>query len=73
MEIDKDIQLKKLGMRIRKLRLDKNLTQFDLGILVNKDQQSIQRLEVGKMNPTYIYLMEICNGLEISLSELFDI
>ena len=70
MEIDKDIELRKLGERIRKIRLEKGLTQFELGSRVNKDQQSIQRLEKGNVNPSYYYLMEICEGLEVDFKEV---
>ncbi len=72
MEIDKDIELKNLGSRIKKIRVDKGLTQFELASRINKDQQSIQRLEVGNINPSYIYLLEVSNGLEIELKEIIQ-
>jgi transcriptional regulator with XRE-family HTH domain len=50
--------------------MEKGLTQFELGTRINKDQQSIQRLEAGKINPSYIYLKEICIGLEIDLKDI---
>jgi putative transcriptional regulator len=37
---------------------------------IGKDQQSIQRLEAGKINPSFYYLFEISKGLEIELDEL---
>jgi hypothetical protein len=42
---------------------------------MNKDQQSLQRLESGKVSPSLFYLYEVSKGLEISLLELmnFDI
>jgi len=72
MEIDKDIELKNLGSRIKKIRVDKGLTQFELASRINKDQQSIQRLEVGNINPSYIYLLEVSNGLEIELKDIIQ-
>lgn len=71
MEICKEIELRKLGNKIKEIRLSKNLTQFELAARIDKDQQSIQRLEKGKVNPSFIYLMEICNGLEIPMTEIF--
>jgi len=68
----KDNLLKKLGNRIKEVRLSKNLTQFDLASRIGKDQQSIQRLEAGRMNPTYFYLVEIATGLQIPLHELLQ-
>lgn len=70
MEIDKENELKNIGQRIKKVRMDKGLTQVDLSSLVNKDQQSIQRLEAGRVNPSYVYLLEICLGLEIDLKDI---
>lgn len=65
-------KLKDLGLRIRDLRKSQNLKQSDLAANVNKDQQSIQRLEKGGMNPTYFYLLEIADGLNTTISELLD-
>ncbi len=62
--------LKKLGRRFKKIRLEKGLTQAKLAALIDKDQQSIQRFEKGRINPTYIYLLEICKGLEINLGDV---
>lgn len=63
-------QLKLLGERIREIRLAKDLTQAELANQIGKDQQSIQRLESGKVNPSYLYLLEISKGLETDLSEI---
>lgn len=71
MEIDKNIVLKRLGAKVRAIRTQKGFTQFELASFVYKDQQSIQRLEAGRVNPTYIYLLEICKGLDIEIKELF--
>lgn len=62
----------KLGLKIKELRVSKGLTQFDLGVKVNKDQQSIQRLEAGRINPSYLYLLEICEGLEVEIKDVFS-
>lgn len=59
-----------LGNRIRTLRIAKGLSQAKLGLKIYKDQQSIHKVETGQFNPTYIYLLEICDGLEISIIEL---
>ncbi|MEO4004622.1 helix-turn-helix transcriptional regulator [Flavobacterium sp. CAU 1735] len=71
-DMDKSKELIRLGMRIRKLRIDKGLSQAKLGVKILKDQQSIHKVETGEFNPTYLYLLEICDGLEISISELLD-
>jgi transcriptional regulator with XRE-family HTH domain len=63
-------QLKKLGQRLKKIRLEKGLTLKELGFKINKDPQSISRVEQGDINPTYLYLLTLTEGLEISLEEL---
>lgn len=70
MEINKENELKNIGQKIKSIRTTKGLTQLDLASKVNKDQQSIQRLEAGRINPSYIYLLEICSGLEVELKEI---
>jgi len=62
--------LKKLGSRIRELRIEKNMTQGDLAAKIGKDYQSVQRVERGAVNPSIQYLREIAEGLSISLEEL---
>ena len=61
---------KVLGSKIRALRLDKGISQMELGARIGKDDTSISRLENGKVNPTYTYLLQIAEGLGISIAEL---
>jgi len=68
--MEKDNLLQKLGNKIRDLRKSKNITQAQLAHSIGKDQQSIQRLEAGKINPSFLYLLDIANGLDLSLAEL---
>jgi len=68
--MDKKKALKKLGEKIKKQRKLSGLTQSQLAAKVDKDQQSIQRLEKGRVNPSYFYLLEICKGLGIKIEEL---
>jgi len=60
-----------LGQRIKEVRKSKGISQLQLAHLVHKDQQSIQRLESGKVNPSIYYLLEISDGLEVSIIDLF--
>lgn len=70
--MDKEELLKKLGQKIREIRKQKNMSQKDLAHAVNKDQQSVQRLETGNINPSYYYLTEIATGLGIEIKELIQ-
>lgn len=66
----KEQLLKKLGNRIRAIRTEKGLSQVELANSIGKDQQSIQRLEAGNINPSFYYLFEISKGLEVELEDL---
>ena len=68
----RDEELKELGNIIRLYRLEKNLSQTTLANKIGKDQPSINRLERGNINPSYLYLLEVCDGLEITISELLN-
>ena len=70
--MQRDEFLKQLGEHLRKLREERNLTQFDLANLIGKDRQSYQRIEAGTTNPTIWYLQNIADALGLSLKELLD-
>lgn len=63
-------ELIKLGKRIREIRKSKGLSQAKLGVKILKDQQSIHKVETGEFNPTYMYLLEIAQGLDMTISEM---
>lgn len=63
-------KLLKLGQKIKKNRLNKQLSQEQLALICNFDRTYISMLERGKRNPSYLNLIKLCNGLEISISEL---
>lgn len=65
-----DKRLLALGLRVKKLREKKGWTLEQLGEACNKDRQSIGRLEKGKVNPGYIYLLEIAKGLDTTIVKL---
>jgi len=65
-------KLKTLGKRLKAIRNEKGLTLKELGYRTDKEPQSISRVEMGDINPTYLYLLEICEGLEIKISELLE-
>lgn len=64
--------LKKLGRHVIKIRTQKGWSQSELARNCDKERQSIERLENGKINPSAYYLLQVANGLDISLNELLD-
>jgi putative transcriptional regulator len=63
-------RLKKLGAAIKRIRQEKNLTLKELAHNLGKDPQSISRVEQADVNPSFLYLCELCEGLDISMEEL---
>jgi putative transcriptional regulator len=61
-----------LGKSIVKLRQQKGWTQSELARNCDKDRQSIERLEKGKINPSAYYLYQISEGLGIELTDLLE-
>jgi len=68
--MDKVEELKQLGERVREIRTQKGLTQTELANKIGKDHPSINKLENGKVNPSYLFLLEVCQGLEIELKQI---
>jgi len=61
---------KKLGENLRKLRLEKNMSQGDLATALGVDRAYISNIENGRMNPTLSTLEKIAGALGISSSKL---
>lgn len=70
--MDKDVFLIKLGTYIVQIRNSKNISQAELARLCDKDPQSIDRLEKGKINPSIFYLYQISIGLKVELKDLLN-
>jgi len=62
--------LKKLGFKLRELRLERELTQLDLAIKINNYAEQIGRIERGELNVSICTLKLLADGLDIELYEL---
>ena len=65
--------LKLLGAHIRELRKSKGLSQRELAARIDKEEQTIQRIERGATNPTAFTLYQLAEGLEVEAGELMKI
>lgn len=68
----RDDRLIQLGLKVKNIRLSKGLTQTSLANKIGKDHPSINKLENGKVNPSYIFLLEVAEGLEVNIKEFLD-
>lgn len=64
--------LKKIGVRIRELRVERGMSQealaFEAGLAVN----SIATIERGEANPSIAVLLAIARILKVKLRDLMD-
>ena len=70
--MNKNTELSKLATRIRKVRLEMGISQEKLAELCEFDRTYISMLERSKRNPSYLNLLKLCKGLNVSISELCD-
>jgi putative transcriptional regulator len=69
--MNKSERLIALGKRVKEIRLKKGFTQTELANIIGKDHPAINKLENGKVNPSYIFLLEVSEGLEVNIKDLF--
>ena len=63
----------KIGLRIKELRTDKNLTQEEVAWKADVDRTFMNHVENGKRNVSIDTLTKIiCNGLETNLKDFFS-
>lgn len=72
MNKEKDIRLIEFGKTVKKIRVSKGLTQVEISSKMNRDQQSLQRVESGRVNLSYTYILELASALEINPKDFFS-
>lgn len=70
--MDKEQFVKKIGERVRELRLSKGISLYELGFLGSFDKAAISKIENGKKEMTIYSLAKICQSLDISIEEFFE-
>lgn len=61
-----------LGKRIRELRVQTGLSQEKFALKIGMDRTYFASVEAGKRNIAICNIKKIADGLEVSLSELFE-
>lgn len=66
--------LQKLGMRIRKFRLEQKLSQTKLASMIGSTEGKayISRIELGKANISISVLHRIATALDVKVRDLVD-
>ena len=69
--IDDKKLLKKVGERVRYLRIKSKLSQFGLAIKADIPKNQVGRIERSEINTSIVTLGRIATALEVDLVELF--
>jgi transcriptional regulator with XRE-family HTH domain len=64
--------LSALAANVRRIRLERDLSQDKLASLVQVDQTAISLIENSRSNPTVTMLEAIAEALEVTVIELID-
>lgn len=67
-----EVIIRKIGVRIRKLRLANKISQAQLAFEAGIPRMQVVRIENGSINTTISALNAIAKVLGIELKELFD-
>ncbi|MBO8428237.1 MAG: helix-turn-helix transcriptional regulator, partial [Firmicutes bacterium] len=68
---ENEFVLYEFGKRVAYLRNLEGITQEELGFRSELEKSYIGDIEKGKRNPTFINILKISKGLNVSLEELF--
>lgn len=71
MKKTKDVTVPKKNMKLKLARVEKDLSQAELSVLVGSSRQTIQLIEAGKYNPTIKLCIRIAEALDKTLDDLF--
>ena len=64
--------LKKFGVNLKRIRLEKGLSQDDIAFDSNLSTNQIGRIERGEINAGLSTIYEIAKTLNIQVKDLFD-
>ena len=70
MNADYTPALTSFGKALREARLDSGQSQEALALKVGLDRTYVSATERGRKNPTLVSMLRLCEGLDITISEL---
>jgi len=69
----KEILLKRIGLKIRDLRKEQNLSIQELSDKLDIEYNNLIRIEKGRTNPTIATLYKISQTLHVKLTDIVDV
>ncbi len=71
--MNKDDLIINIGLKIRKIREEKNLSIMDMADKLDMEYNNVIRIEKGRTNPTISTLFKICQALNVKLVDIVDV
>jgi transcriptional regulator with XRE-family HTH domain len=71
--MEKELTLKKIGLKIRELRENQGITIQELSDRLDMEYNNLIRIEKGRTNFTIGTLLKICEVLKIKLVDIVDV
>jgi transcriptional regulator with XRE-family HTH domain len=63
-------EAKKLGQNLKRIRLDKGITQTSIAKALGADRSFVSNIENGKTNPTLSTISSLAKALGVTTTEL---
>ncbi len=67
-----EIGIKKFGLRVKELRLSKNMTQESVAWEAGIEPMQLSRIERGVINTSLSHILAIANAIGVKPKELID-
>ena len=69
-ELDKQKILKQVGGRIKKIRLQQNLSRYQLAFEAKTSEKHIRQIENGEINTSVFKIYQIADALNVKPEEI---
>ena len=66
------IEVINFGIRIKELRIERGMSQMDVGAAIGIDRENIRKYEKGLQEPKLTTILKFAKVFEISLNDLFS-
>lgn len=65
-------EVKKFGLRVKELRLERKMSQMDVGAIMNIDRENIRKYEKGLQEPRLTTIIRFAEVFKVSFNELLN-
>jgi len=66
------IEVINFGIRIKELRIERGMSQMDVGAAIGIDRENIRKYEKGLQEPKLTTILKFAAVFKVSLDDLFD-